>query len=105
MSLCNICSHPYKETSVNADPDLEDICPKCQDILATEAPGVPLYGNEGDANWDVSVVLAELERRIPGLFSGKECTREMTLYDKCSCTYKTGCQALKKIDKTPPIVL
>lgn len=58
-----------------------------------EAPGVPLYGT----SWGGSIedMIEELEHRIPGLFDGDECPLELSTSTGCSCTYETGCIAIR----------
>jgi hypothetical protein len=94
---CIVCSNPFDPKTRSTLPEYEGTCVKCRKVLMEEAPGVPLYGT----SWGGSIedMIEELEHRIPGLFSGDECPIDFANGNGCSCTYETGCQALK-IGKT-----
>lgn len=92
--FCIICAHPYPVEADSILPEYKDTCPKCRKILMEEAPSVSLYDN---CVYDpLFNAIEELEERIPGLFSGPCCPLDFSQSNGCSCTYKTGCIALKE---------
>jgi hypothetical protein len=96
--FCIICAHTYPAKAESSLPEYADTCPKCRKILMEEAPGVSLYGtNHG---YSIESSIEELEHRIPGLFNGPECPVDFQERQGCSCTYETGCRALKDLAKT-----
>lgn len=50
-------------------------------------------------SYDISRALAELETRIPSLFTGPTCPGNQIKGQGCHCTYSTGCNALKRLTK------
>jgi hypothetical protein len=69
-------------------------------VIHEEAPGMPLYTSSISAWTHLQAAVEELERRIPGLFSGPECPLTFENGVGCSCTYEEGCKALKdKVNK------
>lgn len=92
---CVVCSKPFNPKLKTIVEEYAGTCPSCRKTLMDEAPGVPLYGT----SWGGTVehAIEELEFRIPDLFNGPECPLEHggEPGQGCSCTYKTGCTALK----------
>ena len=58
----------------------------------------PFTDNFDDILVDIDSLIEELDKRIPGLMVGPECPLDQLSPKACSCTYKTGCLALKNKD-------
>lgn len=54
--------------------------------------------NFDDILVNIDELVAELNRRIPGLMVGPECPLDQLSTKACNCTYETGCKALKEKD-------
>jgi hypothetical protein len=89
---CAICDFFVDETYsgdnfVKRDNHGDEVCRECREaILDCREYNGPL----GESA-NIELMLAELERRLPGLFVGPVCPKADF---ECDCTYTTGCKKL-----------
>jgi hypothetical protein len=107
--ICNYCGDLEDEPDLVDGPgrrrvsiqrDGKPVCTQCIQAVKEHHYSLPPLGevdNPGKAA-DISAMIEELEHRIPDLFVGPVCPLEFTRGDACSCTYETGCMALKNKD-------